>query len=330
MDAAARVRAQEVLERCRALGFAAAGVCAAEPSGYSDQFRAWVSRGEHGTMAYMDKHADVRLDVRLLLDGAQSVVMVADQYGLRGDVADERRPGVGRVARYARGEDYHKVIKRRLHALCDELAAEHAGERFRVFVDTAPVLERELAARCGIGWQGKHTLTINPVLGSYLLLGGFVTTMKLEAPPEQEASKDHCGTCTRCIDACPTQAIRPYSVNATRCISYLTIEHRGEIEPEFRQAMGDWIFGCDVCQEVCPHNSARDEQRGRVHPTYAPRRVGFDLLEVLNWSEDDRRAAFKGSALKRAKLEMMKRNAAIAAGNVGGEAAHNGADQQAE
>lgn len=317
MKAAARERAQQVLERCRALGFAAAGVCAAEPSRFAGQYQAWIERGEHGTMAYMGKNVDVRLDVRLMIEGARSVVMVADQYALRGDVEDERRAGFGRVARYARGDDYHDVIKKRLHALCDELAAAHPGEQFRAFVDTAPVLERELAARCGIGWQGKHTLTINPALGSYLLLGGIVTTMELEPPPQQAVVTDHCGTCTRCIDACPTQAIRPYGVNATRCISYLTIEYRGEIRQEFHRAMGDWIFGCDICQEVCPHNSARREQRGGVHPAYAVKRTGFDLLEVLGWTEEDRRAAFKGSSMKRAKLEMMKRNAAIAAENVG-------------
>lgn len=307
-------RARMVLERCRSLGFAAAGVCAAEPSSQSQELRAWLERGEHGTMAYMADHFDVRTDVRLMLDGARSVVMVADHYALRGGEPETRREGFGRVARYARGDDYHNVIKKRLHALCDELKATFPDERFRVFVDTAPVLERELAARCGIGWQGKHTLTINRVLGSYLLLGGIVTTLELEAPPEQRPATDHCGTCTRCIDACPTKAIRPYCVNGSRCISYLTIEHRGPIDPEFFEPMGDWIFGCDVCQEVCPHNSARAEQRGSVHGAYEPKRAGFDLLEVLGWTEDDRRAAFKGSAMKRAKLEMMKRNAEIVAG----------------
>lgn len=303
-----------MLDRCRTLGFAAAGVCAAEPSDYGAELAAWIKRGEHGSMEYMSKNADVRADVRLMLDGARSVVMVADQYSVRSNEAEKPRPGFGRVARYARGDDYHDVIKKRLHALCDELRATYPDEQFRAFVDTAPVLERELAARCGIGWQGKHTLIINPLLGSYLLLGGIVTTLELEAPAEQAVVEDHCGKCMRCIEACPTQAIRPYSVNGSRCISYLTIEHRGEIGAEFSGAMGDWIFGCDVCQEVCPHNSERAEQRGSVHPAYTPKRTGFDLLEVLGWSEEDRRAAFKGSAMKRAKLEMMKRNAGIALG----------------
>lgn len=267
-------------------------------------------------MAYMAEHFDVRIDVRRMLEGARSVVMVADQYALRSGGPEPSRPGFGRVARYARGDDYHRVMKKRLHALCDELSGMFPQERFRVFVDTAPVLERELAARCGIGWQGKHTLIINPMLGSYLLLGGFATSLELAPPPEQRLIADHCGTCTRCIDACPTGAIRPYSVSARRCISYLTIEHRGEIEPEFFAPMGDWIFGCDVCQEVCPHNSPRSGPRGSLYPAYAEKRTGFDLLEVLGWTEDDRREAFKGSSMKRAKLEMIRRNAAIAAGNV--------------
>ncbi|RMH11536.1 MAG: tRNA epoxyqueuosine(34) reductase QueG, partial [Planctomycetota bacterium] len=239
-------------------------MCPAEPSRQGDALRRWLKRGEHGSMAYMARYTDVRTDVRLLLEGARSVVMVADLYATRGAAPDESRSGFGRVARYARGRDYHKVIKKRLHQLSDELAGQYPGHRFRTFVDTAPVLERELAARCGIGWQGKHTLTIHPQLGSYLLLGGIVTTLELEPPPEQPKAVDHCGTCTRCIDACPTQAIRPYHVDARKCISYLTIEHRGTIDPEFHEPMGDWIFGCDVCQEVCPHNSARSTERGQV------------------------------------------------------------------
>lgn len=316
MTESALVRTRRVLERCGELGFAAAGVCAADPSAYSDEFAGWLARGEHGSMAYMAERVGVRTDVRLLLEGARSVLMIADLYARRGDTDERLPPGHGRVARYARGKDYHKVMKQRLHALCDELGERCPGERFRAFVDTAPVMERELAARCGIGWQGKHTLTINPVLGSYFLLGGIVTTMELVAPPEQPVAVDHCGTCTRCIDACPTRAIEPYRVNATRCVSYLTIEHRGAIEPGLFEGIGDRIFGCDVCQEVCPHNSPRAGETGvRPNEAYRARRAGFDLLDVLGWNEEDRREGFRGSALKRARLEMMKRNAIIAAGN---------------
>ncbi len=250
-----------------------------------------------------------------MLEGAKSVIMVADLYANRGDTRDIA-VGHGRIARYAQGRDYHKIIKKRLHQLCDELASAHPDAAFRAFVDTAPVMERELAARCGIGWQGKHTLTINPTLGSWFLLGGIVTTLELPVPDEQEVSTDHCGTCTRCIDACPTKAITPYRIDANRCISYLSIEHRDPIDAAFHEPMGDWIFGCDICQEVCPHNSARTtNSKVEPHPAYESSVRGFDLLEVLGWSENDRREAFTGSSMKRAKLGMMKRNAVIAAGH---------------
>jgi len=299
------------------MGFALAGVCGVEPTHRRDELRAWLAAGKHGEMAYLARNSDLREEPARLLEGARSILVVADRYAPRGD-ADEPAPGAarGRIARYARGDDYHVVIKRRLHALCDRARERRPGAEFRAFVDTAPVLERELAARAGIGWVAKHTLVINPALGSYLLLGGVATTLELEAPPEQPAVTDHCGTCTRCIDACPTNAITPYSVDATRCVSYLTIERRSGIEPEFFDGLRDWIFGCDICQEVCPHNSERRAgDQAPIHDAYAPRRDSFDLLEVLGWSEEDRRTAFRSSSMKRAKLAMIRRNALIAAGN---------------
>jgi len=225
-------------------------------------------------------------------------------------------PGTGLIARYARGRDYHRAMKKRLHAVADELRIRYPGEEFRSFVDTAPIVERELATRCGIGWVAKHTLVISESLGSYVLLGGFVTTMDLAPPAGQTAAADRCGTCTRCIDACPTDAIEPYTVDASRCVSYLTIELRGAYPPELAAGTGDWLVGCDVCQEVCPHNQPT-AARGpaEVDPRYASRRDGFDLLEVLGWDESDRRRAFQTSALKRVSLEMMKRNAIVVAAN---------------
>jgi epoxyqueuosine reductase len=183
-------------------------------------------------------------------------------------------------------------------------------------VDTAPLLEREHAQRAGLGAVGKNTLLIERGVGSWLLLGEIITTLKLE--PSQPARPDPCGSCTRCIDACPTGAITPWSVDATKCISYLTIEHRSLVNEDLFPGAGGWIFGCDICQEVCPHNGPRrigGRHAPETHDAYAPRRDGFGLLEVLNWTEDDRRDAFSRSALKRAKLSMMKRNALIAAGN---------------
>jgi epoxyqueuosine reductase len=208
-------------------------------------------------------------------------------------------------------------MKRRMHAIADRLRVEFPGSEFRSFVDTAPILERELAALAGLGWQAKNTMMIHPRLGSWLLLGGIATTLPLVPPPDQETSVDRCGTCTRCIDACPTGAITPYRVDARRCISYLTIERRETIAPEFFDAMGSWVYGCDICQEVCPHNSARDDvlDVGQVHSAYAASRPGLNLAEVLDWSEHHRREAFVNSPMKRASLAMMKRNALIAAGN---------------
>ncbi len=328
---AAEQLGREVVEACLALGFARAGVCDVAPTKWGNELKAWLGAGRHGSMEYLARNVDARLDPTRLLGGARSVIMVADLYSGRGARAAETGPRRGKIARYARGRDYHVVIKKRLHALADGLRERFAGAEFRAFVDTAPVLEREYAARAGLGWIGKHTLLIDPKLGSYTLLGGVLTTLDLAATREPEA--DHCGTCTRCIEACPTGAISPYSVDASRCVSYLTIERRGEIAEEFYDGIGEWVYGCDVCQEVCPHNGERAAQGHRatlpqghmgtvshvggagVRDEYAARRGSFDLLEVLEWGVEERSRALSGSAMKRATLAMFKRNALIVAGN---------------
>jgi epoxyqueuosine reductase len=314
----------EIIDLCRSLGFALAGVAPARPTDRGAELDRWLAEGLHGSMEWLARHAEVRKDPARVLAGARSIIMVADRYARPGDTdppADDGPPR-GRIARYARGDDYHQVMKRRLHALCDALRPRFPADAFRAFVDTAPVLEREHALRAGLGWIGKHTLLIHPREGSWLLLGGVLTTLGLEPPDGQRPIADHCGTCTRCIDACPTRAITPYAVDARRCISYLTIEHRGPIDPSLHAPMGDWIFGCDICQEVCPHNRPRaaDPPREAAQaplPRHAdaPRRASFDLLDVLGWTEQDRRRALSGSSMKRAGLDMWKRNALIAAGN---------------
>lgn len=298
------------------LGFALAGVCGLEPSAYWSQFESWIAAGKHGSMAYLGEQAEQRLDPARLLAGARSAIVVADVYATRADGPDEPLgEREGRVARYARGKDYHQTMKRRLHALADRLRDQIPGSEFRTFVDIVPVNERELAVRAGLGWVGKHTLVIHPRMGSWFLLGGLLTTLELERPASQGVVTDHCGTCTRCIDACPTGAIEAYSVDARRCISYLTIEHRGEIEAGLAERLGGWFYGCDVCQEVCPHNSARGVETlpgeaTRVHEAYAPQRDRVDLVEVLGWDEEGKRRALAGTGVKRATLEMLKRNAA--------------------
>lgn len=305
---------EPVIALCRAQGFALAGVCSARASDYVEAWRAWLEAGRHGTMAWLGERAEMRADPELFVAGARSIVMVGDQYARRGE-ADEPRAGHGKIARYARGKDYHKTMKKRLFAVADALRERHAGHEFRVFVDTAPIFEREHAVRAGLGWVGKHTLLIHPRIGSYVFLGGIVTTLSIE--PTGPVVEDHCGTCTRCIDACPTGAITPYSVDAARCVSYLTIEARGVVDAGDHAGVGAWLYGCDVCQEVCPHNSPRGDgvDVGAPHDSYNPLRSGFDLLEVLGWSAQDRGAMLSGSAMKRATLDMFRRNAVIAAGN---------------
>lgn len=309
---------RRVVEMARGLGFAAAGIAPAEETRFGEQLRAWLAAGSHGEMDYMARDLSLRLDPRGHLENTRAFIMVADQYAARGAAEDgELAHGRGRIARYARGRDYHGVMKKRLHRLADTLRAEIPGSDFRSFVDTAPVLERELAERAGIGWIAKNTMVINPRLGSYILLGGAATNLPLAPPAEQRRVEDACGTCTRCIDACPTRAIGERGIEATRCISYLTIEASGEMPRELMSDVGHWVYGCDVCQEVCPHNSERGNgvDVGIVNAAYAPRRDSFDLLEMLEWDEAARRGALTVSPMKRATLAMLKRNALVAAGN---------------
>jgi epoxyqueuosine reductase len=299
------------------------GICPAAPSTTDPAFRDWLNSSALGSLEYLREHLEVRLDVTRLLRGARSVIVVGDVYAAREPEVDDRqseRSTSGRIARYARGDDYHDIIKKRLHNLCDTLRAEHDGHEFRAFTDIEPVLEREHAARAGLGWVGKNSMLIHPRLGSYFFLGGIVTTLALDPPLEQRSVPDHCGTCTRCIDACPTQAITPYRVDASRCISALTIEQRGLIDPSLHRGIGDWLYGCDVCQEVCPHNSPRPPEFTEELPApgaaYAAHRASFDLLDILNWTPQDRTARLRKSAMKRATLEMWKRNAIIVAANL--------------
>ena len=275
-----------------------------------------LDAGWQGDMGWLGERTEQRADPQNLWQDARTVVSLAINYAPPTDPLEILRLNErAAISVYAQGRDYHRVIKKRLHDLSDRLRAEHRGAGFRSFVDTAPVLEREHAARAGLGWIGKHTLLIHPRIGSYFLLGGIYTTLDLTPPPEQTPVADACGTCARCIDACPTGAITPYSVDGSRCISYLTIEHRSAIPEPFHRAMGGWVFGCDICQEVCPHNSPRERPVARVNPAYEPRNASFDLLEVLGWDESRRRDAFATSALKRVALDTFRPNAVIALGN---------------
>ena len=302
-----------VIDLCETYGFALAGIAETGRSDYDVELIQWLADKKQGEMEWMERNVQVRLDPRELVEHARSIICVADRYGIIESAELGNR--AGRIARYAQGRDYHKAMKKRLHAICDVLRQEFPNETFRACVDTAPLLEREFAQRAGIGSVGKHTLLIEQGVGSWMLLGAIVTTAKLE--PTAPAPADPCSSCTRCIDACPTDAIAPWEVDARKCISYLTIEHRTDIDPKFYSQIGDRIFGCDICQEVCPHNQPNERSAlAPVHEIYESKFESFDVLEVLCWDEEARRLHVRGSSMKRAKLDMFRRNAAIVAGNI--------------
>jgi epoxyqueuosine reductase len=315
-----RVALREAVEqRAQELGFALVGVARAAPSARAGELRRWIADGKHGEMAWIAERAEQAADVRTMLRNARSVVCVADRYH---DGRPDRAAGGdaprGRIARYARGKDYHDMIRDRLRRLARAIRELSPGCETRLTGDMHPILEREQAARALLGAIGKHTLLIHPARGSFFLLGEIVTDADIAASDEAPRARtipegDLCGSCTRCIDACPTEAITPWSVDARRCIAYLTIENRGEIPQEFFGKTGDWWFGCDICQEVCPHSQpTRASRRAGANPAYAPRLDSVDLLEVLGWTAEDRARLVVSSALKRATLAMMKRNALLA------------------
>ena len=292
------------------LGFDLVGIAPAGPSRHADYLRRWLDAGRHGEMAYLADRFAERADPAVYFPGVRTAICVAVNY--RTPLAKAMDDGPhGRVARYALGDDYHDHIKPRLYELADWLR-EVAPCETRCGVDTVPVMEKELAARAGIGWVGKNTCVIHPRAGSFLLLGEVLTTLDL---PTDDPAVDRCGSCTRCIDACPTGAITdPYQLDATRCISYLTIEHRGAIAADLQRQMGDWLYGCDVCQDVCPWN-----RREATHqsPAFAPRHPSgtLPLDEVMSWSTDDYHRHTRRSVLRRVKLPVLQRNAAIARAN---------------
>jgi epoxyqueuosine reductase len=291
--------------KARELGFDLVGIARAEGSSYREYFRGWLDGGQAGAMGYLAKRFEERTDPRVYLPGAACVICLGMNYFVP---LEKVEPGRGRVARYALGKDYHELIAGKLHALADWIREVHPEAQTRCSVDTGPVMEKELAARAGIGWMGKNTCIINEKIGSWIFLGEVLTTLML---PADEAAVDRCGSCRRCIDACPTQAItEPYRLDARKCISYLTIEHRGEIEPGLAAKMGEWVYGCDVCQDVCPWN--RDPPAA-AEAALQPQWISgsLDLSEVAGWTDADYQRELRGSAMKRAKLPMLKRNAEI-------------------
>jgi len=307
--------ASGVKHKARELGFDLCRIATAAPSEHTDHFKSWLAQGRHGSMQYMARRVDERLDPAIYFPGTRSVMCVAMNYHtpLQDDspTADVASPQ-GRIARSALGADYHKHLKDRLYDLADWVRAAAPGAQTKCGTDTVPLLERELAELAGIGWIGKNTCVINPDIGSWLLLGEVLTTIDL---PADESHANHCGTCTRCIEACPTQAIvAPYQIDARRCISYLTIEHAGDIDEDLKSRMSDWIFGCDICQDVCPFNGRAPDA---TDPLLQPRVSGgkLDLNQLLAWRQEDYSRTFSNMAVKRIKLPVLKRNAEIALNN---------------
>jgi epoxyqueuosine reductase len=306
---AARIKGQ-----ARELGFDLAGIAPAGPSAYRVHLRQWLDDGRHGTMQWLANRFAERTDPSVYLPGAASVICVAINYAQPQEtVLKEDTYTEGKVARYALGDDYHDFMKKRLQGLADFIRQLAPDALTRACVDTAPVMEKELAQRAGLGWVGKNTLMINPKIGSWTLLGEVVTTLSL---PPDEPGIDRCGTCQRCLEACPTGALdNPYQLDARRCISYLTIENRGEIASDLQKDMGNWIFGCDICQEVCPWNRKAPLS---TEPAFLSRFANGSLnaRDVAQWTVDDYRTTLKGSAMKRVKLPILQRNAEIVMKNM--------------
>jgi len=301
---------EEIRAFAQSLGFDACGFASAgKPIDPARRFAAWISAGRHGGMSWLAETAATREDVSQKLPGVRTVVVLARNYYAPRPTAPSR---AGRVARYAWGRDYHRVLRRPLITLARQIDSYGDGSKSYISIDTGPIMERAWAQRAGLASIGKNSLGLRRDIGSWFFLATVLTTIELDADPPAE---DLCGTCTLCLDACPTQAIvEPYVVDARRCISYQTIENDAEVPKELAALHGDWVFGCDVCQEVCPWNRfAKESSAKSFHPR--PGQANPLVTDLLELSDEEFHRRFAGSPLRRAKRAGMQRNARIAHAN---------------
>ena len=302
---------QSIKDKARQLGFSLAGVTTPEPPPHYSTFENWLSQGHHGTMAYLDTDRSRlrRADPKQILPECKSILVLATPY----NPPQSSTLSEVKIAAYAQGDDYHNVLPARMKELVQFIEEQVGGPiKNRWYTDTGPILERDLAQRAGIGWIGKNTCLINPKQGSYFLLSEIL--LDLELDPDSPFETDHCGTCTRCIEACPTDCILPdRTLDARRCISYLTIELKDDIPVELRDKMGDWVFGCDICQMVCPWNRFAPEGDSAFVDKEPPHSLTDELTLTLQTFNQ----RFKRTPIQRAKRRGYLRNVAVALGNVG-------------
>ena len=320
---------QRLAAQAQAEGFAAMGICAPDSTpDAAPRLMRFLAEGRHGQMGWMAERTEWRGSAAALWPEAHSVIMLAEPYTPKGDPLEVlSHPDRAAISVYAQGKDYHDLVKRRLKRLGRWLLDQAGqGEAIKVFVDTAPVMEKPLAQAAGLGWQGKHTNLLSRDLGNWFFLGAIFTTLDL---PKDAPETSHCGSCTACLDICPTGAFpAPYQLDARRCISYLTIEHKGPVDPDLRALMGNRIYGCDDCQLVCPWNKYA---RTSPLPDWQPREglQGSDLAQLLAWDEAQFLRRTEGSAIRRIGHARWLRNLALAAGNALRSVALSPADTQA-
>ena len=295
---------EQLIAEALKIGFHSLGISEATRSPHADKFLRWIEKKQYASMEWITRHRQRRIDPRKTLPGASSVITVSLPYSSTGLPEESTNEPTAKIARYARGRDYHKVMRPMLESLCDFISENNRWKTWWS-VDTSPILERDWAELSGIGWIGKNGIVIDREIGSWFFLGAIVTDRSFV--PSTPAM-DHCGNCTRCIDACPTEAIvSPRTIDAGRCISYWTIEHRGELPSDSR--LHDWLFGCDICQEVCPWNTRKGRKDPKIHPELVPRQFPTDPQEITQMSHETWLDIYSGTPVTRTGYGGLKRNA---------------------